>query len=174
MISILSLLQVSSDPVHVIAVDPSLEKPPDYSSVVDVPPCYEDAIKLHSATVAVHTLKPVTTSNNQCTGTIEASGKNTTVNLERNNSLQSGQSCDIPDFSTVAGERRHSEKSEQEASQNSSQSGNALAKVLRKSIRGIRRLRSSSEDSNQSNEQSSMENGTIERVFAESTSKSDR
>ncbi|XP_050439476.1 uncharacterized protein LOC126844976 [Adelges cooleyi] len=39
----------STDHVHVISVDPPVrldEKPPDYASVVDVPPSYDDAIKL--------------------------------------------------------------------------------------------------------------------------------
>ncbi|XP_050541605.1 uncharacterized protein LOC126905685 [Daktulosphaira vitifoliae] len=39
----------SIDHIHVISIDPPVridEKPPDYASVVDVPPSYDDAIKL--------------------------------------------------------------------------------------------------------------------------------
>lgn len=43
-------MQESIDHVHVISLDPPVrldEKPPDYASVMDVPPpCYDDAIKL--------------------------------------------------------------------------------------------------------------------------------
>lgn len=169
------LLQASADPVHVVAVDTSLEKPPDYSSVVDVPPCYEEAIKLHTAIpVSVHTVTNVLSSNNQPVGTIDASSKSI-GNGERNNSLQSSHSCDNPDIPAESNQDRCSEKSVPDIYQNSSQSGSTLASVLRKSIRGIRRLRSGSEDSNQSHGHlPSLENGTTERVCATPAVKPER
>lgn len=174
-LNILSLLQASADPVHVVAVDTPLEKPPDYSSVVDVPPCYEEAIKLHAAIpVPVHTVANVLSTNNQPVGTIDTSSKSI-GNGERNNSLQSSHSCDNPDISAESNQSRRSEKSEQDTYQNSSQSGNTLASVLRKSIRGIRRLKSGSEDSNESNGHlPSLENGTTERVCTTPTAKPER
>ena len=120
---------------------------------MDVPPCYEDAIKLNnsaSKVVAVHALKHVTTTATMTSN--DASGKNATSTFhnrptERTNSSQLAaisQPCDDPDFS-ASEQRTISEKCDP-SSQNSSQTENALAKVLRKSIRGIRRLRNGGDE----------------------------
>lgn len=157
-------LQVSSDPIHVISSDPTLEKPPDYSTVVDVPPCYEDAIKL-SSTPIIFPLKHAPTSNiqvmSQNVEPIDTSSKN--VATERNNSSQSDESCNSHDFAVPSVNSGQREKSEDvSSSQNSSQNENAFTKVFRKSIRGIRRLRSGSDDSSNScGHSSNLENGSI-------------
>lgn len=177
-----------SDPVHVITVDPSLEKPPDYSTVVDVPPCYEEAIKLSnsaSKVVAVHTLKHITTTMTSNETAIDVSGKipetaATNRPTERNNSSQfANQACDHPEIlaQVTANERRASEKCDPEISQNSSQNENTLAKVLRKSIRGIRRLRNGGDENteNPSNDPTcTLESGLTERITTETDTKVER
>lgn len=175
-------MQISSDPVHVISVNPSLEKPPDYSTVVDVPPCYEDAIKLTpTGLTSLHTIKNVPSVNvhtvNRTTAINESSNKNCNIdaNIEGNNSLSFDQSTDNVDFSITT------EKSDEIVSSisaiNSSQNENSLAKVLRKSIREIRKLRNGTEDCNNLNENYSIFESdfpTDKSLHVESTSKSDR
>lgn len=145
-----------------ISSDPSLEKPPDYSTVVDVPPCYEDAIKL-SPTPIILPLKHAPTSDifNRNAATNNVLFKNGSIG--RNYSTQEQYDFSVP---SSMSDSRQTAKSNEDAStsQNSSQNENTFAKVFRKSIRGIRRLRSGSEDSNGTcgnGQSSSLENGAV-------------
>lgn len=156
-----------------------------------MPPCYEDAIKLNNSAskiVGVHTLKHVTTTSSVTsneTAANDLSGKN--ASTERDNSSQiASQPHDSPDFATQTTAshecRVSSEKNDVETSQNSSQSENPLAKVLRKSIRGIRKLRSGGEDSATTANPSGGQGSTLESglstdrvvIGSETTGKDDR
>ncbi|XP_065211790.1 uncharacterized protein LOC135839615 isoform X2 [Planococcus citri] len=173
---------ISSDPIHVISSDPTLEKPPEYASVVDVPPCYEDAIKL-GTTPIVFRLKQALTSNahliNQNAETDRAASKNyADQNYSVTTSLpvpDNQDSCAQAAATAAAADARQMEKialpGASSQSQNSSQNENTLAKVFRKSIRGIRRFRSGSEDSDNSfGQASNLENGSAQETnYVEST-----
>lgn len=177
------LFQISSDPIHMISSDPSLEKPPEYSTVVDVPPCYEDAIKL-SATPIVFRLKQALTSsghpiNQNQNVNVETNGVASKNYAEQNHSSALASTIDGEDFCTRAASTGQTEKCAPEEvsspSQNSSQNENAIAKVFRKSIRGIRRFRSGSEDSNNSlGQASNLENGSLHETNSVEPTKVDR
>lgn len=171
-------LQISTDPVHVI--DHTLEKPPDYSTVVDVPPCYEDAIKLSPAALAsVHTYKesPPILIQPPVPSIVDGSDKIIISTVtERCNSFRTSQPQDSSDFSAEPTECRRAEKCEAGSHlsvPNSSHNESALTKVLRKSIRGIKKFRNN-EDSGCSEQSSSMENGNVHERNASSSSKTDR
>lgn len=160
--------------MHVI--DQSLEKPPDYSTVVDVPPCYEDAIKLSPAALAsVHNYKespPIFVQSTIPCG-VDGSDKITISTVtERCNSFQASQSNDSVDCSAEPTECKQTEKCEtshHSSVLNSSQNENALTKVLRKSIRGIRKFRNN-EDSGCSEQTSNVEIGNIQDRHLSSSS----
>lgn len=155
-----------------------MEKPPDYSTVVDIPPSYEDAIKLSPAALAsVHNYKespPVLVQPTVPSG-VDGSDKIIISTVtERCNSFQTSQSNDNVDYSAEPTECRRTEKCENGSHlsvPNSSQNESALTKVLRKSIRGIRKFRNN-EDSGGSEQSPSMENGNIHERNASSSSPS--
>lgn len=119
----------------------SLEKPPDYATVVDVPPCYEDAIKLNPAA-----LLPMQNYNGG--GFIEKSVSITKDEPARVN-------ITVPDSSPDPKKWGTCDKGEGEVDSipathgtagmivsntpNNAYNSNTLSKVLRKSIRGIRK-----------------------------------
>lgn len=178
---------IPSDPIHVISSDPSLEKPPEYSTVVDVPPCYEDAIKL-SATPIVFRLKQavaLTASQHLVNQNVETNGGAASKNHpQQNHSSPAATStpsptidggrvfCALPADTGQTGTDKHATPAAvanadaSSQSQNSSQNENTIAKVFRKSVRGIRRFRSGSEDStstsnNALGQASHLENGSV-------------
>lgn len=135
----------AADPIHVISVDIPPEKPPDYAAVVDIPPCYEDAIKLNPSSLFMYNnllLPPPIKSN------IVLSSDSTSCTLEtggRQPKAEAGRGGGDDDQQSL---------SQQQQQQNSSHEDNnnysSFTKVLRKSIREIRKQLRSSSDSNSS------------------------
>nr|XP_018915590.1 PREDICTED: uncharacterized protein LOC109043025 isoform X2 [Bemisia tabaci] len=97
--------------------DLSLEKPPDYATVVDVPPCYEDAIKLNPA--ALLPLQNYTFID-KCVSSKEDTAR-----------------VNIADPSHDP--KKTGNKPSEDAVAPNNSNNNTLSRVLRKSIRGIRK-----------------------------------
>lgn len=141
-------VSAAADPIHVISVDIPPEKPPDYAAVVDIPPCYEDAIKLNPSSLFMYNnlLPPPIKSN------IVLSSDSTSCTLEtggRQPKAEAGRGGGDDDQQSL---------SQQQQQQNSSHEDNnnysSFTKVLRKSIREIRKqLRSSSESNSSASHQ---------------------